>query len=52
MITQIIKLLQTDDFYNVSKEVEIAKGRYRYVRTFKQFWSQLKRIIKSNYYGG
>jgi hypothetical protein len=48
MINNIRKLLQTDKWYNVSREVEIAKGRYEYVSTFKSFIQQLKRMLNSN----
>lgn len=47
MITQIIQLLQSQEWYGVSKEVEIAKGKHQYVHTFKQ----LKRTIKRKYHG-
>jgi len=51
MITQVIKLLQTDDWYNVSNEVEIAKGRYQRITKFRHFKTQVKRMIKSkNFY--
>jgi hypothetical protein len=46
MTSDIIKLLQSDNWYNLSKEVEIAKGKYQYVSTWKQFTRQLKRIIR------
>ncbi len=50
MIGNVIRLLQTDKWYKVSKEVEIAKGRFQYIDTTKKAARQLKRIIKSNYY--
>lgn len=42
MIKQILILLNVDDWYGVSKEVDIAKGKYRAVRN----WSEAKKQIK------
>ena len=50
MIGSVVKLLQTTEFYNVSKEVEIAKGRYQYVNSWKKFIAQIRRAVNSNYY--
>ena len=47
MITQIIQLLQSQEWYGVSKEVEIAKGKHQYCYTFKQVKEQYKRAFKS-----
>lgn len=49
MIGQIIKLIVSDEHYNVSTEVEIAKGKYQYVETMKKFKRQAKRVYKSKY---
>lgn len=46
MITDIIKLLQTDDFYGVSSNVEIAKGAYQYATTWNQVFKKFKRWRK------
>jgi hypothetical protein len=35
MIGNIVKLLQTDDFYGISKEIEIAKGKYQLIKSVK-----------------
>lgn len=43
MIGQIIKLAQSDDFYNVSETVEVAKGKYKLISTFKELKKQAKR---------
>lgn len=43
MIKQIIELLKTSDFYNVSEEVEIAKGKYKAPETRKEFIRAIKR---------
>ena len=48
MIPQIIKQLQSDKWYNVSEEVEIAKGRYKKVADWKGIKKQSKRLLKSN----
>jgi hypothetical protein len=42
MIKSIIDLLQYSDFYNVSNDVDIAKGKYQYTRS----WKQLKNLFK------
>ena len=49
LIRQVIELLQSDDWYNVSKEVEIAKGKYQKVKRLKEFKRQSKRLIMSKY---
>lgn len=46
MITDIIKLLQTDEFYGVSFNVEIAKGAHQYATTWNQVFKKLKRWRK------
>jgi len=46
MITQVIKQLQSENWYNVSSDVEIAKGKYKRVTTFRQFFKQLRRLGK------
>ena len=46
MITKIIKVLQSDEFYGVSENVEIAKGKNKVVRTLGEFGYQLKRSVK------
>lgn len=43
-ITDIIELLQTDEFVGVSQEVEIAKGKHARIRSFKQALNQLRRF--------
>jgi len=42
MIKSIIDLLQYSDFYNVSNEVDIAKGKYQVIRN----WKGLKNLFK------
>jgi len=43
MITQIIKLSQSQKWIGVSPEVEIAKGKNQYVFTYSQLWAKIKR---------
>lgn len=43
MIGKIIELLQSHDFKNVSKEVDIAKGRDKYPETWNEFFNHIKR---------
>ena len=45
-IKTIIDLLNTNEHYNVSENVEMAKGKYEYVTNWKQVWYKLKRHIK------
>ena len=42
MIAEIIKILQTKDFYGVGEYTEIAKGKYEMVIS----WKGMKRKIK------
>jgi|6_EtaG_2_1085325.scaffolds.fasta_scaffold08647_2 hypothetical protein len=44
MITQIIKQLQSNDWYNVSENVEIAKGRYKLQKDYKGVKGQFLRV--------
>lgn len=43
MIALIIDLLKMDEFYAVSEEVEIAKGKYKVPQTVKEGIKQVKR---------
>jgi len=47
MIKLIINLLKTDNFYGVSRRIDIAKGRHKIPATIKES----KDIIKRNWYG-
>ena len=42
MIAEIIKILQTKDFYGAGSYTEIAKGKYEMVTS----WKGMKRKIK------
>jgi hypothetical protein len=44
MIPKIIELLQTNDFYNVSKTVEIAKGKHELTTNLREGVLKLKRV--------
>tara|TARA_R110000787_G_scaffold130386_6_gene242336 strand:+ start:516 stop:665 length:150 start_codon:yes stop_codon:yes gene_type:complete len=43
MIAKIIDILDTDEFYNVSESVEIAKGKNQVVLSFKTALIKIKR---------
>lgn len=47
MIKSIIDLLNISDFYGVSKNVDIAKGLYKYPSTIADAKLLLKRALKS-----
>lgn len=51
MIKEIIELLRADNYYSVSPEIEIAKGRFQRVVTWRKARTQLLRMIKSKCYG-
>jgi hypothetical protein len=42
---QILELLNADNHYGVSERVEIAKGKYEYITTWKRAWEKIKRNI-------
>ena len=46
MIKSVIDLLQVEDLYGVSKDIDIAKGMYKYPTTFSEAKGLLKRIWK------
>jgi 3-hydroxyacyl-CoA dehydrogenase len=47
MISQLIDLLQLDEFYGQSERIDTAMGRYEYPTTWKSF----KQLIKRIWYG-
>jgi hypothetical protein len=47
MIKNIIDLLQLDNFYGVSKTIDMAKGYYGIPKSFSEGKKQLVRVIKS-----
>lgn len=46
VITTTIELLQQENYYGVSHRIEIAKGKYQYVRTFKQMTRKFRRAFE------
>lgn len=46
MIAKIIEIVGHSDFHNVSERVEIAKGKYEMITSWKQAITQLKRMIR------
>ena len=47
MISLIIKLAQTQEWYAVSETVELAKGKNQYNQNWGQTTKSIKRRIKS-----
>jgi hypothetical protein len=47
MIKNIIDLLNISDFYGESKDIDIAKGKYKYPSTWTEVKQLLKRTLKS-----
>lgn len=43
MLKETIELLQMEKFYNVSEEVEIAKGKYKIPQSVSEGLTQIKR---------
>jgi hypothetical protein len=46
MIKHILDLLALDEFYGQSELIEIAKGKYQIVTSWKQAFEQIKRQWK------
>ena len=44
MIKHLIDLLNTNDYYGVSKNIDIAKGKYAVPYSWKDAIKQIKRI--------
>lgn len=47
MIKVILELLTASNWYGVSEEIDIAKGKYKACGNFEE----VKETIKRNYYG-
>ena len=45
-MNELIYLLRSNDFYGVSKEIEIAKGKHEKQKSIKGAWYQFKRFVK------
>lgn len=43
MISEIIKLSQSNKWIGVSENVEVSKGKYKMVTTWRQLWNLIKR---------
>ena len=43
MIEQILELLASDEFLGKSKNIDIAKGKYKIPKTIKEVTEQIKR---------
>jgi hypothetical protein len=43
MIGKIIELLKITDYYGISENVEIAKGKYKIPNTVKEVFEQARR---------
>jgi len=50
MITEIIDLLQKDNFYGAGNYTEIAKGKYQLVTSWGIFKEKIKRVWYKNKY--
>jgi hypothetical protein len=46
MIRQLMALLNGLDHFGQSEEIEIAKGKYEYPKSFKAFYKQVKRELQ------
>ena len=46
MIKQMMLMLNALNHYCRSEEIEIAKGKYEYPKTFSDFFKQVKREVK------
>lgn len=42
---EIIELLQVSDYYGISENVDIAKGKYKIPNTWKDTWKLIKRRL-------
>ena len=39
----VLKLLEIDNFYGISEDIEVAKGKYKLPLTIKEGYKQIKR---------
>lgn len=47
MIAEVLRVLQSNDFYGAGKYTEIAKGKYEYTTTWDGFKRKIKRQWQS-----
>lgn len=47
MIKEILDLLNTNEWYGVSEDIDIAKGKYKAVKDM----AEVKQSLKRTYYG-
>jgi hypothetical protein len=45
MIKNIISMLSVDNFYGVSENIDIAKGKYAYTSSFRKITRQERRKL-------
>ena len=43
MIEKIIQLLMVSNFYGISENIDIAKGKYKFTTSIKEQWKQAQR---------
>jgi len=48
MIKEVLEILKISEFYGVSENIEIAKGKYAIPKSFKQAYEQGKRLGHGN----
>lgn len=48
MIKNILELLAMDDWYGVSENIDIAKGKYKACSTLSDAKQQIKRVYYGN----
>jgi hypothetical protein len=44
MIKNVIELLARGEHYGISEDIEIAKGKYEYITSWKRAWEKIKRL--------
>ena len=44
MIKNVIELLSFNEYYGISENIEIAKGKYEYITSWKRAWEKIKRL--------
>lgn len=49
MIKQILELLNASDWYGVSENIDIAKGKYKAVGNMEEARKQIKRVYYGRY---